>query len=1221
MKRLLAFSQQVFAQDRATLRRLAGLADRPEGRYLLEALPGSASPAFFMGGACPLSGVDAGSIEACFSQTLTLSAPFAREIGLTAGMSQVDIRHLIATPADARLWEAALERLIGGEREVTVTLRLFIAGEIVWSVIRMASLIPLLTAKEEIELPEDDIPRLADAPVAKNAGDMNQPINAEISSEHTGPVQYPPEMLPAYIGSIERLDVPQIAQSLIGKVALRAEEQTAILNDLKRLTERSTLIVTLSGPVVTRHGTLADLIKQHLPATDCPLVAPVTYFGAILVGRALKSTPERLREILSETLSQIRLRYGIDLHPEISILSIPIADSPAALRTAVKTYLEALSVAERPARVLPPASHKPGTIPKGASTGTSLTLSEVVSLTEAIQNDFSGFQLLTQLQVSSKTGYYCGAECLVRLIDEAPGMGPGRFVPLLETSALAIAFGRRIFELSTSLVALFREALKRAHGTPGAHPHATGFRLGVNVSPAQTADSFWSTFVEETLRQNGVQGTNFEFEFTETTRALSLTNLTAWMDKCRALGITWSLDDFGMGYNGIDMMLKGSFDTVKFDRSFVLEALANAHTETFFKYLIQACRAQGATICLEGIEDERILERVQVFMADAWQGYLFSRPEAPRVSAQHVAEPALPGKHTEERNTFEDMSESSTLDELSRVAAEVDATEATETQPPAAAPRQNYRTLPFRPFLAVLFTPLVILLIFTMGMFFTFNADVEKQANRLTREAVTRIISAQASAVRVEQLRSSLTTLSETSDSAQAKTAYNAAKALLSASALDRHGETREGMKTLLSTVETVWQQRQAFDARASEIDNLWQQLYFKMMTISALSAGANPEQLPLIEGVTKELSLQGGQFEAMHTAVARAMDGYGYICSRSAISSRLAFTEDLIIQCRQLRRTEADLHKTIDELASIRQTFVDQIKSMDRDAVALEQHFTDIETRDLVSDIDLVHSLTARYRPWMMVLVGAITLLTLISAIGMLTVLRPIDRLLKALRAYRRQGVKPAATMRSRIREFNDMISWLRLFVELTDRERAKRTAIASKYSELLNEAHRDTLTGVANRRALQEALNRAVPLLSDTAVLMIDIDHFKILNDTRGHLFGDRILAAVGDVLRRNVSHKDSVYRYGGEEFCVVLTGVTAEQANDVAHRLLEKVRAISRDDAENHSPNSALNPLTISIGVSTVLQSIGEKSLDKLIAEADEALYRAKEIGRNRVVTKRG
>lgn len=1207
MKRLLAFSQQAFPQDRATLRRLAGLAERPEGRYLLDALPTAAAPAFFLGGALPMSGVDKGELEQYFSQTLTITTSFARDLGLAENTSQVAASHLFATPVDLALWNKALERLIAGERDVSVTLRLYIAGEVVWSIVRLSSLVPLLIEQQAKAKPaEDSTPSIV--------ADLNQPINESGEEEAAAPglVQYPPEMLPAYIGSFERLDVPQIAQSLVHQVPLRAEEVTAILNDLKRLTERITVMITLRGPVVTRHGTLADLLKQHLPATDCPIVAPTAYFGAVLVGRALKTAPERLQDILKETLSQIRTRYGIDLHPEVSILSIPIAESPASLRLAVRTYLEALSEAE-PVRSTP----TPNAQARTRTPALGLTLKDVVRLTDAIQNDFSGFHLLTQLQVAAKTGAYTGAECLVRFVDEPPPMGPGRFVPLLESSPLAIAFGRKIFEMSVPLVNLFQSALKeKPEALPSSEKH---FRLGVNVSPAQTADLFWGEFVAQTLLKNRVSGKFFEFELTETSRAIPMRNLAAWMDGCRALGVTWALDDFGMGYNGIDMMLKGSFETVKFDRAFVLEALTNSQTETFFKYLIQACRAQGATICLEGVEDKQVLERVHVFMADVWQGYHFAKPEAPKVAAARLLESRAQEGSEEKVTTSSvsaDLVEMSAGSSLHEIDTEENMIDEKDTATPVLA-KKSYHTISFRPFLFALFAPLVLLIVFMAGLFITFNTDVEKEAGRLTKEAVSRIISAQENAVRVEQLRTALTTLSETKDSTQANSAYLSAKTLLSSATLDRHGETRERMQNLLATVETVWEQRKNFDSKADTVDNLWQTLYFRMMTISALSAGANPEQLPLIEGAAKELSLQSGQIEAMHTVVSRAMDGYDYMCSRSAISTRLAFTEDLINQCRQLRRTEADLHKTIDELAAVRRSFADQIQSMDRDAVALEKQFTNIETRDLVSDIDVVHSLTARYQPWSIVLIGAIFLLILISVIGLIAVLRPIDKLLKALRAYRRQGVKPSARMRSRIREFNDMIGWLRLFVELTDREQAKRTAIASKYSELLSEAHRDSLTGVANRRALQEALSRAVPLLADTAVLMIDIDHFKVLNDTKGHLFGDRILAAVGDVLRRHVSHKDSVYRYGGEEFCLVLTGVTSEQAQSVANHLLEKVRSISRESAENMAPEVAPEPLTISIGISSVLTTIGEKPLDKLIAEADDALYEAKNKGRNQVV----
>ena len=108
MKRLLAFSQQAFPQDRATLRRLAGLAERPEGRYLLDALPTAAAPAFFLGGALPMSGVDKGELEQYFSQTLTITTSFARDLGLAENTSQVAASHLFATPVDLALWNLSL---------------------------------------------------------------------------------------------------------------------------------------------------------------------------------------------------------------------------------------------------------------------------------------------------------------------------------------------------------------------------------------------------------------------------------------------------------------------------------------------------------------------------------------------------------------------------------------------------------------------------------------------------------------------------------------------------------------------------------------------------------------------------------------------------------------------------------------------------------------------------------------------------------------------------------------------------------------------------------------------------------------------------------------------------------------------------------------------------------------------------------------------------------
>ena len=98
---------------------------------------------------------------------------------------------------------------------------------------------------------------------------------------------------------------------------------------------------------------------------------------------------------------------------------------------------------------------------------------------------------------------------------------------------------------------------------------------------------------------------------------------------------------------------------------------------------------------------------------------------------------------------------------------------------------------------------------------------------------------------------------------------------------------------------------------------------------------------------------------------------------------------------------------------------------------------------------------------------------------------------------------------------------------------KRASLSLLTSQYDELLNESNKDPLTGLANRRAFEALVEKADNLPANSAALMIDIDHFKRVNDTRGHLFGDQILKRFGELIRDCIAQNDVVYRYGGEEF----------------------------------------------------------------------------------------
>jgi two-component system cell cycle response regulator len=161
---------------------------------------------------------------------------------------------------------------------------------------------------------------------------------------------------------------------------------------------------------------------------------------------------------------------------------------------------------------------------------------------------------------------------------------------------------------------------------------------------------------------------------------------------------------------------------------------------------------------------------------------------------------------------------------------------------------------------------------------------------------------------------------------------------------------------------------------------------------------------------------------------------------------------------------------------------------------------------------------------------------------------------------------------------------------------------------------AHTDPLTDALNRRALTERLNaeleRARRYDSMVTLLMIDIDHFKRINDTYGHLVGDDVLMALAALLQHEVRSVDLVARYGGEEFVIVLPETREEGAVAFAERIRERIEAhpFSLDDGPTLT-------VTASIGVAT-FPAPRVATVEDLLMRADQALYRAKAEGRNRV-----
>ncbi len=163
--------------------------------------------------------------------------------------------------------------------------------------------------------------------------------------------------------------------------------------------------------------------------------------------------------------------------------------------------------------------------------------------------------------------------------------------------------------------------------------------------------------------------------------------------------------------------------------------------------------------------------------------------------------------------------------------------------------------------------------------------------------------------------------------------------------------------------------------------------------------------------------------------------------------------------------------------------------------------------------------------------------------------------------------------------------------------------------------ESRIDAMTGLANRKHFDETIDAAVRSSGQCgeplSLLMIDIDHFKLFNDTFGHATGDQVLRLVAMSLKQNIKGQDLAARYGGEEFAIVLPNTTLRQGIAVADHVR---RAVMAKELIKKSTGEIIGRVTMSVGVASLLQ--GDTN-ETLIERADRCLYSAKRGGRNRVV----
>ena len=181
-------------------------------------------------------------------------------------------------------------------------------------------------------------------------------------------------------------------------------------------------------------------------------------------------------------------------------------------------------------------------------------------------------------------------------------------------------------------------------------------------------------------------------------------------------------------------------------------------------------------------------------------------------------------------------------------------------------------------------------------------------------------------------------------------------------------------------------------------------------------------------------------------------------------------------------------------------------------------------------------------------------------------------------------------------------VLSWL---LSIWVHERRELRESAERVERLRKAANTDTFTGIDNRRVAERALHLFATRQRRYAVMMVDIDHFKAINDQHGHDTGDQILQRIAEIMKSRIRVQGTVARWGGEEFLVIAESVTRNESASIAESLRNRVEQGTGETVKT----------TISIGVA---QSDSGQTADHILKRADEGLYAAKNSGRKKVVT---
>lgn len=237
----------------------------------------------------------------------------------------------------------------------------------------------------------------------------------------------------------------------------------------------------------------------------------------------------------------------------------------------------------------------------------------MMELSKDVVNDMANFRVVIQPIVSSITHKIIGGELLIRWKYEGKDVSPMVFIPYLEENNLIQKVGRWIFKQAVS-------HCKRINS------YNPDFFLDFNVSYHQIKDEKLLPHMEKVLTSYGLEGSRLVMELTETHYNDNPLKLMKFIESCKKMGMRMALDDFGVGYSSLEMLVKYPANIVKLDRSLMKKMSDSYEISDFITTIVYACHKFGKLVCVEGVESETELDIVTEAGCDIIQGYYFYKP-------------------------------------------------------------------------------------------------------------------------------------------------------------------------------------------------------------------------------------------------------------------------------------------------------------------------------------------------------------------------------------------------------------------------------------------------------------------------------------------------------------------------------------------------------------------------------------------------------------------